>query len=69
MSNNSFLRNRISLTTPLLAFAPAFSYILELLGGVLLLVSGTWIVVVVWRHQPASETTSRTGQPSRMGQA
>ena len=58
-----------ALTTPLLAFAPAFSYILELLGGVLLLVSGTWIAVAVWRHQSASETTSRTGQPSLMGQA
>ena len=58
-----------ALTTPLLAFAPAFSYALELLGGVLLLVSASWIAAVVWQRQPASETTSRTGQPSVMGQA
>ena len=55
-----------ALTTPLLAFAPAFSYVLELLGGLLLLVSTTWLARAAWR-QTARETTSRTGQSSMIG--
>jgi hypothetical protein len=51
------------LTTPLLAFAPAFSYGLELLGGLLLLVSSTWLATAAWR-QTIRETSSRTGQSS-----
>ena len=55
-----------ALTTPLLAFAPAFSYVLELLGGLLLLVSTTWLARAAWR-QISRETTARTGQSSMIG--
>jgi hypothetical protein len=57
-----------ALTTPLLAFAPAFSYGLELLGGVLLLVSTTWIALEVWR-QSARKTATDAGRRSMIGQA
>lgn len=56
-----------ALTTPLLAFAPAFSYVLELLGGVLLLVSSAWIAVAVWRES-AHETTAGASQSNMIGQ-
>jgi hypothetical protein len=56
------------LTTPLLAFAPAFSYGLELLGGLLLLFSTGWIAVAVWREY-ARETTQQTDQSSMIGQS
>lgn len=52
-----------ALTTPLLAFAPAFWYGFELLGGLLLLVSTTWLATAAWR-QSAHEMASRTGQSS-----
>jgi hypothetical protein len=50
-----------ALTTPLLAFAPAFSYTLELLGGLLLLVSSAWIAAAAW-GQPAAEMYASTGK-------
>jgi hypothetical protein len=55
-----------ALTTPLLAFAPAFSYVLELLGGLLLLVSTTWIALAAWRRS-IRETSPTTDQSSMVG--
>ena len=52
-----------ALTTPLLAFAPAFSYALELLGGLLLLVSTTWLAAAAWRRT-VRETSANAGQSS-----
>jgi hypothetical protein len=52
-----------ALTTPLLAFASAFSYGLELLGGLLLLVSTTWLATAAWKKS-VRETASRSGQSS-----
>ena len=51
------------LSIPLLAFAPAFSYPLELLGGLLALVSGAWIVLGAWRGSP--EAAMGAANPAR----
>ena len=57
-----------SLTTPLLAFAPAFSYPLEFLGGLLLLASTTGIAAASWRYA-VRKPVPDAGQSSMIGQA